>query len=213
MRLERRAAGRRGERETVGQRVEHVHAARPAERRAARPDRAAAVLLRHHRHHERRVHCGGRAHEHAALVAAVPDDQRGVRRKAAHHVPKLAVLQWCRLGRVAALRELHVMVDEQPVGVARIIEGVGQEHAAAPHTHHRETRLLGRAHHRDVRARREPPLELLHRDHVGTTRPEHNTVNTKVHAVTTRALRGPRLRDIRGVGVVAGDERDVTEAD
>mmetsp|Transcript_53142 Transcript_53142/g.123875 ORF Transcript_53142/g.123875 Transcript_53142/m.123875 type:complete len:223 (-) Transcript_53142:132-800(-) len=111
VRLNHRRLPRCGQRVAIRQAVQLVNSCRPAERWARRPNGTGVILFRHHSHHKRCVDLRRAAHRHRALIAAVPDDDGGMRGKATHLVPQLGILHRRPLWSVALLRVHHVVED------------------------------------------------------------------------------------------------------
>ena len=128
-------------------------------------------------------------------------------------VPQLRLLRRRRRGRVALLRVLEVVVHEEPELVAGVVEGKGEEDAAAPDPERVEARVPRGRDHAPVRRGGRAALELLHGDDVRAAREERDAVDAEVHAVGGRARLVFGRGDVAGVRVVAGYQSKVAEAD
>mmetsp|Transcript_30087 Transcript_30087/g.70073 ORF Transcript_30087/g.70073 Transcript_30087/m.70073 type:complete len:220 (-) Transcript_30087:928-1587(-) len=128
-------------------------------------------------------------------------------------MPQLRLLYRLSLGRVPRLRVLHIVVHHQAELVRRVVPRVREEHPAAPNAQRVECAFRGRADQTAVRLGAHPALELLHWDHIRALGVDGCPIQPPVHPVTDRALRARSLLDISWVGVVAGHEREVAEAD
>ena len=187
---------------------EAVDAVRPARRGRGGPHGPGRILGRHGGRHE-----AGEGRAAATFIAGVDERDGGVRRDAPKVVGDLTLLLGRHGRKVVAVglaRILHVNVEQDAGGVARVKEDIGRPGPAAPDSHEVHGGRGRALHGRDVRRVRIAAVELLKRDPVGAASKYVSSVHLEAQS---RVARARDARERRRRRVVRSDEREAAEGD